>query len=239
MPNNLLKHEYPGFYVLIEGTDGSGKSELARELTSQLDIAGMKVTSTAEPMNIMYGRMIRNRFASAGDDDRYEMGFAFAADRQYHQNHVVIPALKEGRVVVQDRGAISTLVYQGPTFGSDVHVLNTNVLAPNLVVLLEADEESFRERRKGGSDMYERMPYLSVQQQYYLHVVSLEVVDAVRIFYTGKGRAQNAFRLPSMTSKEIAYNLVELITHMQNLRSKRRGRERTTAGLNNQEDHQE
>ena len=223
MPTNLIKHEYEGFYVLIEGTDGSGKSELARELTSQLDMAGMKVTSTAEPMNTMYGKLVRSRFADAGDDDRYEMGFAFAADRQYHQNHVVIPALKEGRVVVQDRGAISTLVYQGPTFINNVHVLNTNVLAPNLVVLLEADEASFRERRKNGSDMYERMPYLEVQQQFYMHTMSLEEPDAVRIFYTGRDADRRAFSLPPMTSKEIAYTLVDLIANMKNLRSKRRG----------------
>ena len=204
----LIEHDYPGFYVLIEGSDGSGKSVLSRALVNALAIANLSSLQTAEPMYSMYGELIRERFKSAKEADAFELGFAFAADRQYHQNHVVVPALKVGTTVVQDRGAISTLVYQGPVFGDDVHILNKNVIKPDLIVLLACDEEAFRQRRGNGSNLYERMGFEGVKVEYYKHANNLFGLDDLNFYYTGTGNG-------SMAPDEIAWDLVTCIQEMK------------------------
>ena len=51
--------------------------------------------------------------------------FFFAADRAQHFDEKIIPALKKGSIVISDRMADSSLVYQGVMKGLDLEMLKT------------------------------------------------------------------------------------------------------------------
>lgn len=173
MKLNLLRHNLPGFYVYIDGPDGTGKSSLVKNLDKLLTNSGLTVAATAEPMNMMYGSLIRNRFNATEDSlgYRYELAYAFCADRQYHQSTVILPALIDGEVVIQDRGSISTLVYQIDLFDGHPEVLFQNVVRPDLAILLVCNEDDFRKRRDGGKNIYERMSFPDVSARFHQEFV--------------------------------------------------------------------
>ena len=173
MPLKLVRHKYPGYYVLIEGADGTGKSELAKRLEvllgnyySPLD---RTVLRTAEPMQVRYGNVIRERFNEIEQEtsaNRYELAYAFGADRQYHQEVHIRPWLEAGMVIIQDRGSISTMVYQDDLFGGHPEILCYEIIKPDLLILLECSETDFMKRRDGGKNLYERMPYATIKNKF-------------------------------------------------------------------------
>jgi len=131
-----------GHYIALEGGDGSGKSTQARLLANDLG-----AVLTREPGGTTIGELIRGVLLDPSHDhmdDRAE-ALLYAADRAQHQVEVVMPALAQGRHVVSDRSAWSSVVYQGAArgLGTDaVHLLNDWALQgrwPHLVVLLDLD----------------------------------------------------------------------------------------------------
>ncbi|SEM20230.1 thymidylate kinase [Roseovarius azorensis] len=104
-----------GFFVSFEGIDGSGKSTQARRLHDALHEQGRDVVLTREPGGSPGAEEIR-RLVLEGDKDRWsaetEM-LLFTAARRDHLERVIEPALAAGRVVICDRFADSTRMYQG------------------------------------------------------------------------------------------------------------------------------
>lgn len=131
----------PGLLVVIEGIDGAGKSTLALSLAERLRQSGHDVLTTREPTDGPFGRRIRALAASKRDrippDEEWRL---FHEDRRIHVNDVVRPALKAGRIVVQDRSWHSTVAYQGER-GLDRSMLKNaeRRIAPDPDVLLVVD----------------------------------------------------------------------------------------------------
>lgn len=101
-----------GRFLVLEGIDGSGKTEQTRRLAAWLERSGHRVVSTREPTDGDFGRRYRawarGEF-EASPDEVLEM---FLADRREHLALVVLPALSRGEIVVCDRYKHSTLAYQ-------------------------------------------------------------------------------------------------------------------------------
>ena len=101
-----------GRFLVLEGIDGSGKTEQTRRLAAWLERSGHRVVSTREPTDGDFGRRYRAWACGefeASPDDVLEM---FLADRREHLARVVLPALARGEIVVCDRYKHSTLAYQ-------------------------------------------------------------------------------------------------------------------------------
>ncbi len=101
-----------GGFLVLEGIDGSGKSEQSRRLAAWLVSRGHRVVSTREPTDGAHGR--RYRAWARGDfeatpDDVLQL---FLEDRREHVARVIRPALDRGEIVVCDRYKYSTLAYQ-------------------------------------------------------------------------------------------------------------------------------
>lgn len=99
-----------GLYIAFEGGEGSGKSTQARRLAKRID-----AVLTHEPGNTPLGKQLRQLLLGT---DEAPVGaraetLMMAADRAQHIEQVVAPALAEGRHVVSDRTAYSSLAYQG------------------------------------------------------------------------------------------------------------------------------
>lgn len=104
-----------GAFLSFEGIDGSGKSTQARLLAEALRATGRAVTLTREPGGSPGAEEIR-RLVLTGDPDRWSPEteiLLFTAARRDHLEKTILPALARGEVVVTDRFADSTRMYQG------------------------------------------------------------------------------------------------------------------------------
>ena len=104
-----------GRFLSFEGIDGSGKSTQARLLAEALRAAGHAVTLTREPGGSPGAEEIR-QLVLQGDPDRWSPQtevLLFTAARRDHLEKTIRPALARGDVVITDRFADSTRMYQG------------------------------------------------------------------------------------------------------------------------------
>ena len=109
----------PGLFLSFEGIDGSGKSTQARMLADHLSNQGREVVLTREPGGSNGAEEIR-RLVLEGDPDRWSATtelLLFTAARRDHLERLIRPAVARGAVVICDRFADSTRVYQGLTRG--------------------------------------------------------------------------------------------------------------------------
>ncbi|MCH8275616.1 MAG: dTMP kinase [Armatimonadetes bacterium] len=137
-----------GRFITIEGAEGAGKSTLARALADRLTADGRRVLLTREPGDGPIGPAIRATIMTDAPMDAWTEAFLFLADRRQHCEQVIRPALAEGRWVLCDRFADSTLVYQGYARDLDRDALQRlNRIAafglkPDLTLLLDLDPET-------------------------------------------------------------------------------------------------
>lgn len=108
-----------GLFLSFEGIDGSGKSTQARLLAERLRAQGHRVTLTREPGGSPGAEEIR-RLVLEGATDRWSPEteiLLFTAARRDHLEKTIRPALARGEIVITDRFADSTRIFQGITRG--------------------------------------------------------------------------------------------------------------------------
>ena len=108
-----------GLFISFEGIDGSGKSTQARLLADHLRGEGREVVLTREPGGSPGAEEIR-ALVLQGDPDRWSAHteiLLFTAARRDHLERTILPALEAGKVVICDRFADSTRMYQGLSRG--------------------------------------------------------------------------------------------------------------------------
>jgi dTMP kinase len=135
-----------GLFLSFEGIDGSGKSTQARRLADRLCAAGHSVTLTREPGGSPGAEEIR-RLVLEGHVDRWSAEteiLLFTAARRDHLEKTIRPALERGEIVITDRFADSTRIFQGITRGDlsatvdRLHALMIGV-EPDLTLLFDLD----------------------------------------------------------------------------------------------------
>jgi len=136
----------PGLFISLEGIDGSGKSTQGRRLAETLRQQGHAVTLTREPGGSPGAEEIR-RLVLEGHVDRWSAEteiLLFTAARRDHLEKTIRPALARGEIVITDRFADSTRIFQGITRGdlSDtvdrLHQMMIGV-EPDLTLLFDLD----------------------------------------------------------------------------------------------------
>lgn len=134
-----------GRYIALEGSDGSGKSTVAKALVARLEAAGHEVVRVREPGGTAIGEVIRELLLESDVLDEWAEVFLFAAQRAELAREVVDPALAAGSWVVSDRSYYSSIAYQGRARGlgeDEVRAINERGLAgtvPDHVFVLEVD----------------------------------------------------------------------------------------------------
>jgi dTMP kinase len=136
----------PGLFISLEGIDGSGKSTQGRRLAETLRESGRSVTLTREPGGSPGAEEIR-RLVLEGATDRWSAEteiLLFTAARRDHLEKTIRPALARGEIVISDRFADSTRIFQGITRGdlsTTVDTLHRLMIGvePDLTLLFDLD----------------------------------------------------------------------------------------------------
>lgn len=152
-----------GHFITFEGIDGSGKSTQARRLADRLKADGREVVLTREPGGSVGAEEIR-ALVLEGDPDRWSAEteiLLFTAARRDHLERTILPAIAAGKIVICDRFADSTRMYQGLSRGDLrglVDQLHTLMIGrePDLTVLIDMDPATGLARAKSRQTSEER-----------------------------------------------------------------------------------
>ena len=123
-----------GKFVMIDGLDGSGKGVAADALKEYTlskgkrildlreywktnqgfpDIEGYDVIISAEPTFTHIGKKIREEMIKNGSTySAQEIAEAYSEDRKELYEKIILPALEQGKWIFQERGVVTSLVYQ-------------------------------------------------------------------------------------------------------------------------------
>jgi len=151
-------------FITFEGGEGCGKSLQAKLLHDRLRRSQIAAVLTREPGGTPVGDEITH-LLKWNDDAVAPLTelFLFNASRSQLVNDVINPALKDGKVVVCDRFADSTTVYQGYARGMElkkVKAINATAaqgLKSDLTILLDMPPEKGLERKRAaGHDRFEK-----------------------------------------------------------------------------------
>ena len=192
---DFTQHGLPGYLVVVDGSDGTGKTTLLANLESALESEGHRVVRTRQPTT-------EARESAAFKDYLFEPesrdGIDYRAllclmigDRLQHQFRTIRPALLRGETVLCDRYIFTqmvTTVTRGHSDEDWMLQLYPHVFAPDVAVITDAPadlvvsriaarvdaRESFYER-----DHVERnlLAYRRVASAYSLDVVDTSVHD--------------------------------------------------------------
>jgi len=189
-----------GIFIVIDGLDGSGKSEMAKLLGSYISSndQNCNVLITREPSEGMYGKEIRNILAHEADPkiNGHNLLELFIKDREDHLKKEVIPFLnktgKEKNMVICDRYYYSTIAFQA-TQGLDVKVIiemNKNFLKPDLALILDIKPEIALERIKTRKkEKFEQLEFMKKLRRRFLEMPKL-LNDNIKIIDASKSKEE-------------------------------------------------
>ncbi len=159
----MTQRQRPGLFMTFEGVDGSGKSTQCRLLAQTLREQGYDVMLTREPGGSAGAEEIRS-LVLEGDPDRWSAEtelLLFTAARRDHMERLILPALHAEKIVICDRFADSTRMYQGLSRGdlrASVDQLHNLMIGhePDLTLLVDMPPEIGLARAKGRQTHEER-----------------------------------------------------------------------------------
>ena len=154
-----------GSFITFEGIDGSGKSTQARKLAEHLQANGREVILTREPGGSEGAEEIR-ALVLQGEPDRWSAEteiLLFTAARRDHLERTIFPAIEAGKIVICDRFADSTRMYQGLSRGDlrgTVDQLHKLMIGrePDMTILIDMDSNTGLSRalsRQGVEERFE------------------------------------------------------------------------------------
>lgn len=143
-----------GFFIVLEGIDGTGKSTQVKALAAALQQKGYEVVTTKEPTDGPWGKILRNS-ASTGRLSPQEELKTFIKDRQEHVQTLIRPSVAAGKIVITDRYYFSTAAYQGARGLDWKEIIRRNEAfapEPDLLVILDTDPSVGIGRVEGRGD---------------------------------------------------------------------------------------
>jgi dTMP kinase len=174
--------ESRGRFIVLEGIDGSGKTEQSRRLAGWLRQRGHPVVETREPSDTEWGRRYRAWARGEHEASPETVLRYFVEDRREHVAGLIRPAVAAGKIVVCDRYVASTLAYQAAQ-GIDRQQLRSQLDAegfpePDLVLWLRLPaEEALRRLGEDAVERFERRAFLERVDAEYARL-ELEEIDA-------------------------------------------------------------
>jgi dTMP kinase len=196
-----------GFFLVLEGIDGSGTSTQAELLANFLRQGEMPVLVTREPSDGPVGRFIRQGLRGELTDsqgkpttlDWKSFALLFSSDRTDHLEREILPALDAGSVVICDRYDLSSLLYQSATSPEGASSLpwlreiNARARRPDFTIVLSVDAgvaETRRRARDEQPELFERSELQARLSQMYADGQNFVVRDRLTVL-SAEGRIED------------------------------------------------
>jgi dTMP kinase len=138
----------PGFFIAIEGIDGTGKSTQTRRLAEHFRNLGREVILSREPTDGPFGKTVRDSAGTGRLSSEEELEY-FIKDREQHVRELISPSLEAGKIVILDRYYFSTMAYQGARGLDPVEIRKRNesfAPVPDLLLILDLEVDVALER---------------------------------------------------------------------------------------------
>jgi dTMP kinase len=155
-----------GFFLVLEGCEGVGKSTVAKWLKTKLEEQGYNVYFTKEPGG--NGNPVAEKIRSIILNKENNVlplteAYLFAASRAQHVQEVILPHLKKGDMVICDRYVYSSYAYQGG--GRDLGLKTIKTInefaiqgcSPDLVLLFDLDPTLGLQRKRQTRQDFDRL----------------------------------------------------------------------------------
>jgi len=186
-----------GLFIVVDGIDGSGKSEIIKMLHNYLFSKNKKyrLLTTREPTNGKYGNQIRKMLRNEKDpqSSSSKLMELFVKDREEHLKNTIEPFLKKSdehelNIVLCDRYYHSTIAFQGAQ-GLDINELikkNGKFRKPDITFILDAEPElalkriEYREKEK-----FEKLEFMKKIRKNFLKLPGL-LKDNIKIINSNK-----------------------------------------------------
>lgn len=170
---NFTKQDLEKFrnkFVVLEGPDHTGSTTISKLLNQELNENGIPSIYTFEPGDNdgKYNQVIHDMCKTKKYDlDPLSNLFAFLLDRSEHTAKKIIPALKEGKVVISDRFWHSTIAYQfygkqllkrfdlSRDFAYWMNKVASHNLSPHHAFFLQRPEELVKAHENDKQDLFE------------------------------------------------------------------------------------
>jgi dTMP kinase len=154
-----------GKLITFEGIDGCGKSTQAKKLYTKLSSINRISVLTREPGGSPGAEEIRHLLVK-GEVTRWSAEteiLLFTAARRDHLERTILPAIKEGKIVISDRFFDSTRIYQGAARSDLINIVDqlhklVIDIVPDLTFIIDMEPKIALTRglaRKSGEDRFE------------------------------------------------------------------------------------
>lgn len=151
-----ISKPYEGLFITLEGGEGCGKTSVCDSLAEALQKRGHQVFKTREPGGTRLSEHIRSLLLNPKQE--FSIGgkaelLLFLAARMQHWEESILPALREGKIVLCERFNDSTVAYQGCARGIGLafveKLCHLIFEAPDFTLLLDMDPiEGMRRKTK-------------------------------------------------------------------------------------------
>lgn len=193
-----MNKPYPGLFITVEGGEGCGKTTLCQRLFSFLSERGYQVIHTREPGGTPLSESLRDLLLKnpthVNISPQSEL-LLFLAARAQHIEEGILPALREGKVVICERFNDSTIAYQGCArhlgmgYVEQLCHLASRSLEPDCTLFLDLDPEiGLTRAKKQRGEQFDRLEQEHLQfhrevRQGFLHLADqhsrrIHIIDA-------------------------------------------------------------
>lgn len=153
-----------GFFVVLEGPEGAGKSTLAVALASRLGALGHKPVIVREPGGTDAAEALRKELLHSDRQWTAEKELLYIVTaRADLVGQVIRPALAAGKIVLSDRYDLSTMAYQASGRGLPLPMVSwvndaaTGGLRPDLTLILDVAPETGSARQVAAGKTQDRL----------------------------------------------------------------------------------
>lgn len=194
-------NKFPGKLITFCGLDGCGKSTMIKMLSDHLTKEGYDVLVTKQPTDAMRQTDIFRTFMDNPDHSNYEyrtLSLMAAADRIQHVNHVIVPALQKGKIVICDRyfySCLANLRARGYENDSWIYDVSKNIICPDIAFFLDVPTSVALNRVRSRPEEKDRF-------------VDIELQDRLHDEYRKISIMNSGILISSDTDSEVTYEKI-------------------------------
>jgi len=207
-------------FITFEGIEGSGKSTQTKLLAESFTKIGSDVVLTREPGGTEIAEKIRNFILENDGFEPITELLLHNAARYEHITHLILPALKSGKIVICDRFVDSTMAYQGyamkvgKKIPAIIHNLCMERATPNLTIILDLDPEIglSRSQKRSDNNRYDKLD-LSFHTRVRNAFIDIGKIANNRCFVIDAARAKSVIHSDIITiiNDSLDYNLSKVV----------------------------